>query len=49
VFGIRLDSGSDRNRLFGNVARHNPGGNFRDEGTGNCGSGNRPNPFPLCG
>jgi parallel beta-helix repeat protein len=48
VFGIRLDSGADRNRLFGNVARNNPGGNFHDEGVGNCGSGNHPNPFPPC-
>jgi parallel beta-helix repeat protein len=48
VFGIRLDSGSDRNRLFGNAARRNPGGNFHDEGTGNCGSDNHPNPFPPC-
>ena len=26
----------------------NPGGNFFDEGSGNCGSGNHPNPFPPC-
>jgi parallel beta-helix repeat protein len=47
-FGIHLDPGSDRNRLFQNVIRRNPGGNLRDEGSGNCGSGNRPNPLPGC-
>jgi len=47
-FGIHLDPDSDRNRLFGNVAIRNPGGNFRDEGSGNCGAGNRPDAFPAC-
>lgn len=47
-FGIHLDPGSDRNQLFGNVARRNPGGNFRDQGTGNCGADNRPDVFPAC-
>ena len=48
-FGIHLDANSDRNRLFDNTARRNPGGNFRDEGSGNCGSGNHPNAFSPCG
>jgi parallel beta-helix repeat protein len=47
-YGIHLDPNSDDNRLFDNTVRDNPGGNFRDEGTGNCGVGNHPNPFPPC-
>jgi parallel beta-helix repeat protein len=47
-YGVHLDPGSDRNRLFDNVVLRNPGGNFRDEGSDNCGAGNRPNPFPPC-
>ena len=47
-YGVHLDPDSDRNRLFDNVARGNRSGNFRDEGTGNCGSGNRPKVFPPC-
>ena len=47
-YGIRLDVNSAHNRLIGNVAHGNPGGNFHDEGTGNCGARNHPNPFPPC-
>jgi parallel beta-helix repeat protein len=39
-YGIHLDSNSDRNRLFRNVARHNESRNLLDEGEGNCGSEN---------
>jgi parallel beta-helix repeat protein len=48
-YGIHLDPDSDRNRLFDNTARRNPGGNFRNEGEGNCGAGNHPDVFPACG
>jgi parallel beta-helix repeat protein len=48
-FGIHLDPGSDRNRLFANTARRNPGGNLRNEGSGNCGARNRPDVLPPCG
>ncbi len=47
-YGVHLDPSSDGNRLFGNVVLRNPKGNFRDEGSGNCGAGNRPNPFSPC-
>ncbi len=47
-YGVHLDSNSDDNRLLANTASGNPGGNFFDEGSGNCGSGNHPNPFPPC-
>jgi parallel beta-helix repeat protein len=39
-FGIHLSPGSDGNKLNGNIARGNPT-NLLDEGSGNCGSGNR--------
>jgi parallel beta-helix repeat protein len=47
-FGIHLDPDSDRNRLFDNVVLRNPGGNIRNEGSGNCGARNRPNSLPRC-
>jgi hypothetical protein len=47
-FGIHLDPDSDRNRLFDNVVLRNPGGNIRNEGSGNCGARNRPNSLPPC-
>jgi parallel beta-helix repeat protein len=46
--GIEISAGSDNNRFFDNVVAGNPGGNYLDEGSGNCGSGNHPNPFPSC-
>ena len=48
VYGFHLDPNSDRNRLFANAAAANPGGNFVDEGTGNCGARNLPDSFPPC-
>lgn len=48
TYGIQLDSNSDGNRIFGNTVLRNPGGNFIDQGSGNCGTGNHPNPFPPC-
>lgn len=47
-YGVHIDSNSDDNHFFDNTASGNPGGNFFDEGSGNCGSGNHPNPFPPC-
>jgi parallel beta-helix repeat protein len=47
-YGVHLDPNSDLNRLFDNASLQNPGGNFRDEGSGNCGARNSPNPFPPC-
>ena len=47
-FGIHLadhrGSGSDHNRLFGNVATGNGTANFQDDGSGNCGAENS---FPI--
>ena len=47
-YGVHIDSNSDHNRFLDNTVSRNPGGNFFDEGSGNCGSGNHPNPFPSC-
>ncbi len=47
-YGIHLDPNSDHNRFFENTVRRNPGGNYLDQGSGNCGAGNHPNPFPPC-
>ena len=47
-YGIHIDANSDGNRFFDNTVSGNPGANFFDEGSGNCGSGNHPNPFPAC-
>jgi parallel beta-helix repeat protein len=50
-FGIHLDPDSDRNVLRSNVVSGNPT-NLRDEGQGNCGSGNSfgdaGNVLPAC-
>jgi parallel beta-helix repeat protein len=43
-YGIQLTSGSDHNRFFDNVARHNPTADFLDDNGANCGAGNT---FPL--
>ena len=48
VYGIHLDPNSDFNRIFNNSAAGNPGGNFLDEGGGNCGSGNVGFSIPSC-
>jgi parallel beta-helix repeat protein len=48
TYGVHIDANSDDNRFFDNTVSGNPGGNFFDEGSGNCGSGNQPNPFPAC-
>jgi parallel beta-helix repeat protein len=47
-YGIHLDLDSDLNRLFENVFEGNGVQNIRNDGSGNCGSGNSPNPFPPC-
>jgi parallel beta-helix repeat protein len=39
-YGIHLDSNSDNNRLFDNIAHNNETDAYLDEGTGNCGGGN---------
>jgi parallel beta-helix repeat protein len=50
-YGLHLTAGSDSNVLYDNVIRRNPT-NLLDEGSGNCGSGNRigeaGNVFPAC-
>ena len=48
AYGIDLDPGSDNNRLFDNLFSGNGSANVRNQGSGNCGSGNSPNPFPAC-
>ncbi len=48
TYGVHIDANSDDNRFFDNTVSGNPGGDFFDEGTGNCGSGNHPNPLPAC-
>ena len=48
LYGIHLDPNSDRNRLFENASMANPGGNFFDQGSGNCGARNLPDAFPPC-
>lgn len=48
TYGVHIDPGSDGNRFFGNTVSRNPGANFLDEGSGNCGARNHPNPFPPC-
>jgi parallel beta-helix repeat protein len=47
VYGVHLDPQSTSNRFFDNTFTGNPTPVF-DQGTGNCGSGNSPNPFPPC-
>jgi parallel beta-helix repeat protein len=47
-YGVHIDPDSDHNRLFGNTVSRNPGANFLNEGSGNCGARNHPNPFPPC-
>jgi parallel beta-helix repeat protein len=47
-YGVHIDANSDSNRFFGNTVSGNPDGNIFDQGSGNCGSGNHPNPFPAC-
>jgi parallel beta-helix repeat protein len=50
-YGIHLadhgGSGSDNNQLYGNIATGNGTADFRDDGTGNCGSENS-FPIPPC-
>jgi parallel beta-helix repeat protein len=46
-YGIHLDADSDLNRLFDNDFTGNPTP-VLNQGSGNCGSGNSPNPFPPC-
>jgi parallel beta-helix repeat protein len=47
-YGIHIDANSDDNHLFDNLFTGNGLQNVRNDGTGNCGSGNSPNPFPAC-
>jgi parallel beta-helix repeat protein len=48
LYGIHLDPNSDQNHLTENASFGNPGGDFFDEGTGNCGARNHPDVFPPC-
>jgi parallel beta-helix repeat protein len=45
-YGIEFTPAADSNRLFDNVIRRNPVNVLNP--TGNCGTGNSPNPFPPC-
>jgi parallel beta-helix repeat protein len=47
-YGVHLDPQSAFNRFFNNTFSGNGVQNVRDEGSGNCGSGNVPNEFPPC-
>jgi parallel beta-helix repeat protein len=48
AYGIHLDGDSDLNRLFDNTFTGNGVDNVLNQGDGNCGSGNSPNPFDPC-